>query len=426
MIQSFNKVNGVMGELVLPGDKSISHRAVIFSSMAKGESKIYNLSTGEDVLSTIKCFSEMGIKFYKKKDHHLVKGKGFKGLVKPKKKLDAGNSGTTARLLSGLLIGQDFESVLIGDESLSKRPMKRIVEPLTAMGGKILASGNDTLPLQIFPAEKLTAMNYTLPVASAQVKSAVILAALHVEEKTIIIEKVPSRNHTEKMLGLTVEEKEGKKLIIVSKGNYPEAKEYFIPADLSTAAFFIVLTLLSRDSSLIIKNVSLNETRNGIIRILQEMGGKIEIDKLNSASGELFGDVLVESGLLNNVEIPAELVPNLIDEIPALSVAGIFAAGKFEIRNASELRGKESDRINALCQNYRLLGLDVEEFEDGFSVSGSIKNMRPVFESCGDHRIAMAFSILSLLLEEGGKVNNFSPVKISNPNFLLQLKSIVR
>ncbi len=426
MIQEFNKINKVEGELELPGDKSISHRAVMFAAMAKGKSSISNLSNGEDVKTTQHIFEQLGAIIINKKNYIEIDGVGFKGFKKTETVLDAGNSGTTTRLLSGILAAQNFKSEIIGDESLSKRPMKRVITPLSAMGGKISASENFTLPLKIFPSENLTAIKYELPIASAQIKSAVLLAGLHLEDETSVIEKFPSRDHTERMLGLRIEENEKGRIIYSSKQNYPEAKKYFVPSDISTASFFIVLVLLSKNSFLRIKNVSLNPSRIGIINILKQMGGQIEFENEKVTAGEPYGDVLIKSSELSNIKIEEEIIPNIIDEIPILSVAGIFAEGKFEIRNAKELRGKESDRINSLCSNFKKLGLTVEEFEDGFIIDGALTNNLYTFESYEDHRIAMAFSILSLLLIDGSKVNNFNSVKISNPNFLIQLKQIIR
>ena len=426
MLQEFKKINKVKGELELPGDKSISHRAVMFSAMAKGNSRIFNLSNGEDVKSTQNIFRQLGVEIYNKSEALNVKGVGFKGFQKPINILDAGNSGTTTRLICGILAAQNFETEIIGDESLSLRPMKRVITPLSAMGGKISASENYTLPLKIFPSEILNAIKYELPIASAQIKSAILLAGLHIKEDTIVVENIPSRDHTERMLGLNVERVANNKLIYSSKKNYPEPNEYFVPSDISTAAFFIILTLITKDSELRLKNISLNPTRTGIISILKEMGASIEIENEKVAAGEPYGDLIIRSSTLENIEIKEEMVPNIIDEIPILSVAGIFAKGKFEIRNAIELRGKESDRIKTLCENYKKLGLNVEEFEDGFSIDDTLINNLSTFESYDDHRIAMAFSILSLLLKDGGKVNNFECVKISNPDFLAQLKRIVR
>jgi 3-phosphoshikimate 1-carboxyvinyltransferase len=425
MQQEFNQLDKVKGELNLPGDKSISHRAVIFSSMAKGISLIKNLSDGEDVKSTKECFRKLGAEINRGKGVVKINGRGFKGFKKSTTPLNAGNSGTTARLLSGLLAVQDFESVIIGDEYLSLRPMKRIIDPLKEMGCKIKASERNTLPLIISPSKKIIPINYNLPVASAQVKSAVLLAGLHLDEPTCVIEKFPTRDHTERMLGLKTGIKNNNKVIYSSKEYYPEINEYIIPSDISTAAFFIVLALLVEKSELKIKNVSLNETRTGILNILSEMGGKIEIDNKQENAGEPFGDVIIKNSSLKNIKIHEEYIPNIIDEIPVLSVAGLFAEGKFKIRNAGELRGKETDRIKALCSNYKLLGLNVEESADGFCISGEIKNKSvSLFDSFGDHRIAMTFSILSLLLKQGGKVNNFDCVKISNPYFIDQLKII--
>ena len=423
MLQIFNHITKVNGELSLPGDKSISHRAVFFASMANGKSVIKNLSNGEDVATTMKCFSDLGCDIKKEKDEVIVSGKGFKNFIKSKKQLDCGNSGTTARLITGFLSAQNFETTLIGDESLSKRPMDRVTIPLTQMGARF-ESKNNKLPLKIFPAKELKPINYELPVASAQIKSSVILAGLHCEGITSILENLPSRNHTEKMLGLEVKKSESGNTILVSKINYPVPAEYFVPSDVSSAAFFVVLTLLAKNSSIRIKNTGLNDTRKGYLVILEQMGAKINYENVSISGGEIFGDLVIESSQLNNIGVPEEIIPNIIDEIPILSVAGLFAEGNFAIKNAGELRKKESDRISSLCYNYGLLGLDVDEFEDGFSISGQIKNKNVLFKSFDDHRIAMTFAILSLLLNDGGKVDNFGCVGISNPGFLEQIKTI--
>jgi 3-phosphoshikimate 1-carboxyvinyltransferase len=425
-MQEFYKINKVAGELTLPGDKSISHRSVIFSCLADGVSTIKNLSNGEDVKSTMSCFKKLGCKIEQQDGLVKITGKGFGNFTEPKEALDAGNSGTTARLISGILAVQKFKTVVAGDESLSKRPMKRVIEPLELMGGKIKASEGMTLPMEYYPSENINVISYELPVASAQVKSAILLAGLHLEAETKVIEKIPSRNHTEVMLNLPVTHSEGKTIISVSKKNYPSPADYLAPSDISTAAFFIVLALLVKDSRLTLKNVSLNETRTGIIKVLQAMGGKIEILNQRKISGESLGDLVIYGSRLKNITIGEEIIPNIIDEIPILSAAGLFAEGDFIITKAKELRAKESDRISALCSNYKELGLDVEEYEDGFLLHGKIKNNKPVFESFGDHRIAMTFAILSLVLDNGGKMNSFGCVSISNPDFLQQLQKITR
>ena len=426
MVQEFEKISSVQGELELPGDKSISHRAVMFASMAEGESRIINLPNSEDVKSTKECFEALGVEFDETKEGLIVRGKGAGNFTEPFKPLYAGNSGTTTRLMSGFLIAQNFKSIITGDSSLSQRPMKRVVTPLTAMGGSITCSNNDTLPILIKPVEKINAIEYNLPVPSAQIKSAVLVAGLHSKDITSVIEKFQSRNHTEKMLDLKVEKTEKGIISYSSQVKYPIAKEYFIPSDISTAAFFIVLTLLSKNSSLLIKNVSLNETRTGYIEVLKKMGADISVENKGEKAGEEFGDVFVKYSSLTNVSIPDEIIPNIIDEIPILAVAGIFADGNFEIRNVSELRKKETDRIKAVCENLKLLQLNVEEFQDGFCVSGPSNDVKPEFQSYGDHRIAMAFGILAMLLPHGGKIKGFECVKISNPRFLQQVKKVIK
>jgi 3-phosphoshikimate 1-carboxyvinyltransferase len=426
MSEEFSKINRVSGTLELPGDKSISHRAVIFSSLAKGNSAIRNLSDGLDVYSTISCFKSLGVDFEGDENSLTVNGRGLFGLKKPSTELNCGNSGTTARLISGILAMQKFESTIIGDKYLSKRPMKRIIAPLQKMGANIKYSENMNIPLTFIPSQKLCSIKYELPEASAQVKSAVLLAGLHLKESTSVIEKVQSRDHTERMLNLNSKKSDTGTEIFTSKNYYPDPAEYFIPSDLSTASFFIVLTLLTPNSELKIKNVSLNNTRTGVLEVLKTMGAKIEIENEYKSVNEPYGDLLIKSSKLKNITIPQKLIPNIIDEIPVLSVAGLFAEGDFVIRNAKELRVKESDRLNSLCYNYAQLGLEVEEYEDGFSIKEEIKNNHPFFESFNDHRIAMTFGLLSSLLQYGGKVNNFTCVGISNPGFLKQLKSIVR
>jgi len=423
VIQKFENIDNIKGELFLLGDKSISHRAVIFAAMADGISIIKNCSGSEDVHSTINCFEKLGCKFETKNDQIKVTGKGFKGFTKPKSELYAGNSGTTARLISGILSTQNFESVITGDKSLSQRPMKRIVEPLKLMGADISANKNGTLPIIIKPSA-IKPVNYKLQVASAQVKSAMILCAIHLEEESIFIEQTQTRNHTEKLLNLKTEITSVGTKIYVSKNDYPKPFEITVPSDISSAAFFIVLCLLTKNSKILIRNVSLNETRTGVINILQQMGGKIEIENEQEEKGEKVGDILVYSSKLKNVSIPKTIIPNIIDEIPILAVAGIFAEGNFKINNAKELRVKESDRIKSLCNNFREAGLTVNEFEDGFELNGVVSNKETLFESHGDHRIAMAFGVLSMLMKKGGSVNDFECVGVSNPQFVEQINNL--
>jgi len=302
--------------------------------------------------------------------------------------------------------------------------MQRVVEPLSLMGAKFETSESGTLPMTISNADQLKAIEYDMQIASAQIKSAVLLAGLHLDEETVVIEHSRTRNHTETLLGLKVEEFDGYRKIYSSNKNYPKPADYIVPSDISTSAFFIVLALISEDSELLLKNVLLNATRNGIIKILQQMGGRIEIENARESSGEKLGDLRIFSSKLHNIEISKDLVPNIIDEIPILSVAGIFAKGKFSINNAKELRFKESDRIDALCSNFRKLGLNCTELDDGFELDGGVINENIQVESYDDHRIAMAFAILGMLVDKGIKINNFESVAVSNPEFLNQIDSI--
>jgi len=423
VIQKFENISSIQGELKLGGDKSISHRAIMFAAMADGVSIIRNCSDSEDVRSTINCFEKLGCTIEYNKNFIKVFGKGFKGFSKPKTELYAGNSGTTTRLLSGILCAQDFDSVITGDASLSQRPMKRIVDPLRLMGADITANEKGTLPLQIKPSS-LKPINYTMQVASAQVKSALILCALHIDQESVIIEPVPTRNHTEKFLALKTEDSTNGTKIFVSKKNYPQPFEVTIPSDISSAAFFMVLALLAKNSKIVIKNVLLNETRTGVIEILKRMGGRIEIENRKMEKGEDVGNINIYSSELRNVEISKEIIPNIIDEIPILSVAGAFADGKFKITGAKELRVKESDRIKSLCINFRQCGLDVVEYDDGFELSGNISDGNKMFESFGDHRIAMAFGVMSMLMKNGGSVKDFECAGVSNPNFLTQITNL--
>ncbi|MCF6270148.1 MAG: 3-phosphoshikimate 1-carboxyvinyltransferase [Melioribacteraceae bacterium] len=424
MIEKIEKINAVKGELILPGDKSISHRAVMFSAMADGKSTVKNYLNSEDVNSTVDCFRKLGCKIEQTETDLTIEGKGFGGFTKPNSVLDAGNSGTTTRLICGILATQKFETTIIGDASLSKRPMKRVVEPLSQMGAEIETSEKGTLPMKISNAKELKAIEFDMLIASAQIKSAVLLAGLHMDETTVVIEHSRTRNHTETLLGLRVEEFDGFRKIYSSKKNYPKPTEYIVPSDISTAAFFMVLALNLKNSGLLLKNVLLNETRNGIIKILQQMGGRIEIENTRESSGEKLGDLRIFSSRLHNIEISEEIIPNIIDEIPILAVAGLFAEGKFVIRNAEELRHKESDRIDALCSNFKNLGLNCTEFEDGFELSGEVINENILIESFDDHRIAMAFAILGMLVGKGMSINNFESVAVSNPEFLKQIRSI--
>ena len=424
MNYQFSHISKIDGELSLPGDKSISHRALIFSALAEGESSIANLADSEDVKNTIACLKYLNIQIEKENKKYIVHGKGKGGFSKPEKSLDCGNSGTTARLLSGVLAAQSFPSKITGDNSLSQRPMKRIIDPLEKMGCTI-KSNDGYLPLNFTAKGNIEAINYNLPVASAQVKGAILLAGLHCDELTTVNEQFSySRDHTERMLGLTVEIIDNNKTTSVSSLNYPNAGEYFVPGDISTASFFIVLTLLTKNSSLVLKNISLNETRKSFLKILIKMGADIKIERIGESKNESYGDIIVKSSDMRNIEINSNIIPGIIDEIPTLAILSVFAEGSFKISGAKELRFKESDRIKSITANLERAGLNIKSFDDGFSIDGKLINDVPTFESYGDHRIAMAFSVLSCLMKKGGIVNNFDCVKVSNPQFLNQLEKI--
>ncbi len=423
-IKTINPIQRIKGELRFGGDKSVSHRAVIFAAMAEGESVIRNLSLSADVESSIRCLEALGAKFEKKDDELFVTGAGPKGFKKSKSVLDAGNSGTTARLLAGLLAAQNFQTTLTGDESLQKRPMDRVAEPLGKLGAKITLTDEKFLPMTVKKG-KLKAGEITLEVASAQVKSALILAGLHLEEGELkIIDKFETRNHTEEMLGIERVDGANGKEMTVSNAHYPKAGEFVIPGDISSAMFFIVLALIAGDS-LRIKNLLLSPERIAALDILKRMGAHIEIDRDETGNCGRWGDIFVKRSDLINIEIFPEEIPLIIDEIPALAVAGLFAEGGFMIRDAKELRVKETDRITAIVKNMEFCGAEVAEFEDGFLIHGKDVEDFALFESYGDHRIAMAFSVLATLLNKGGKVNGFECVSVSNPLFYEQLESII-
>jgi 3-phosphoshikimate 1-carboxyvinyltransferase len=293
------------------------------------------------------------------------------------------------------------------------------------MGGKIFSSDNGTLPLDIKPNAGLKAINYELPVASAQVKSTILFAGLHADGITTVIETIPTRDHTRRLLGLKIEKSiDSKTIHYSSRENYPEPKECFVTGDISSAMFFIVLALLTENSEVVFRNVCLNPTRTAAINLLKSMGANIQTEQKDESNNETYGDLIVKTSKLSNVNIKPEMIPLIIDEIPALAVAGLFAEGEFELRNAVELKVKESDRIKSLCYNFSQLGLNLEEFNDGFRISGQIKKKNPTFKSINDHRIAMAFAVLSCVLEDGGSVDGFEFASVSNPDFLNQLKQI--
>lgn len=403
------------GEVTIPADKSISHRAIIFSALAKGKSIIKNFSNGQDPRSTLNIFKQLGVQFEEEGTTVVVKSSGL--LQSSNSPLDCGNSGTTMRLMAGVLAGQKFNSTLIGDDSLSKRPMKRVIAPLEQMGGDI-QSNNFKAPL-IISGKELKAINYNSPIASAQVKSCILLAGLNANGITTVTEPYTSRNHTEIMLkamgaNLSVE----KTTVSIEKSEL-EPIDIEIPGDISSAAYFICAGLIVPNSEIILKNVGLNPTRTGIIDVVKSMGGNIELLSERITCGERVGDILVKySPNLKACKISGEIIPRLIDEIPVIAVLATQADGQTVISDAQDLRNKESDRISAVVTELRKLGAEIEETPDGMIISGktSLKGECDV-ETYHDHRLAMSLFVAGLITQKEIKINGFEWVNISFPEF---------
>lgn len=403
------------------GDKSISHRSVLFSALAKGKSRIEGFLEAEDPLNTMRSFSKLGVN-YKKVVHGIyeVESPGKLNLHSPQEILDFGNGGTGIRLSAGLIAGlPNITATLTGDESLRKRPMKRIIDPLTAMGASIQSQNNDGKAPLVVHGKKLKDFVYKSPLSSAQVKSCLMLAAISSNVKLEYTESELSRNHTENMLQFL-----GGKIIYHSETHFTieppydfEGALFRIPGDISSAAFFIVLSLLSKKGKLIIQNIGLNPARIGILKVLKDMGAKISIFNQKSECGEPIGDLEISPSELNRVEIAHDLIPSIIDEIPILTIAGLFSKDGFCIRHAEDLRAKESDRIHSMVVNLRKLGVEVEEYKDGYEF-GEVKVIKPaVIESFMDHRIAMSFLILKKLLGEDIQIDDESWILTSFPSF---------
>ncbi len=420
--------NSLKGTVKVPGDKSITHRAFMFSLIANGETVVENYGTAVDCTSTLNIVSRCGAEIVEKNENAIrIKSGGIFRIKEPEDVLDAGNSGTTMRLLSGLFSGvKNKLFVLTGDESLRKRPMKRITEPLGKMGAKIFArEGGKYAPIAIYGG-KLHGIKYALPVASAQVKSAIILAALTADGETEITEKGVSRNHTEIMLKefggkISVS---GKKIFVSPFESIPKGRKIFVPNDFSSAAYFIAAALITKNSSILLKDTGINETRSYFLKKLSEAGAKVSAENIRIKNGEKIADIYAESSDLKGVSVLEEEVPLLIDELPLIAVLGAVSEGKTVIRGAKELRFKETDRIKAVCKNLKALGVPCGEFEDGLEVHGVGKIEGGSVDSFGDHRIAMSFSVLALSSKYGITVKGAECVKISFPEFFNILKGV--
>lgn len=417
--------HGLRGEVTVPGDKSISHRSVMFGAIAKGLTEIDGFLQGADCLSTISCFERMGVSIENRGERVLVSGNGMHGLKEPDGVLDCGNSGTTTRLLSGLLSAQPFSVTLTGDESIRKRPMKRIITPLSQMGASIKSvNGNGCAPLFI-EGQRLHGISYQSPVASAQVKSAVLLAGLYADGETRVTEPYLSRNHSELMLAHFGADVRTEGTTAVLK----PARELFgqkisVPGDISSAAFFIAAALMVPGSELLIRNVGINPTRDGILTVCRSMGADIEILNPSSGSGEPVADLLVRHSSLHGTEIGGAVIPTLIDELPVIAAMACFAEGETVIRDAAELKVKESNRIAVMTESLSAMGADVTETEDGMVIRGGKPLHGAVIDSRKDHRIAMTFAVTALAASGQTEILDADCVSISYPGFYGDLKRL--
>ncbi|ROR27148.1 3-phosphoshikimate 1-carboxyvinyltransferase [Mobilisporobacter senegalensis] len=421
----FHKIHSLKGEVTVPGDKSISHRAIMLGSLAQGTTEITNFLQGEDCLSTIRCFGQMGIHIENNKDTILVHGKGLHGLRKPDEILDVGNSGTTTRLISGILSATDFEVTLTGDSSIQKRPMGRIITPLTMMGAKIESiKGNGCAPLFI-TGSKLKGIHYISEVASAQVKSGILLAGLYADGETSITEPYVSRNHTELMFqyfGIDIQT-DNTTVTVQPAKEFP-ASQVVVPGDISSAAYFIVAGLIVPNSEIRIKNVGINPTRDGIIKVCEQMGANITLENITDTNGEPTADIIVRSSELTGTIIEGGIIPTLIDELPIIAILAAVAKGQTVIKDASELKVKESNRIDVMVKNLKLMGVDVEGTEDGMIINGGNTLHGATIDSKLDHRIAMSFAIAALLADGPIEILGAECVNISYPDFYTHLNDL--
>ena len=421
MIQVVHPAETLLGEVPLPADKSIAQRAILLAGLADGTSHIVNFPASADPQSALSCMRQLGVQTADEDGILAVHGMGLHGLRAPDAPLDCGNSGTTMRLLSGILAGQTFDSVLVGDPSLSKRPMERIAEPLRAMGARIeLTDGH--APIQIRGGARLNGITYPLPVPSAQVKSCVLLAGLYAEGETTVIESKPSRDHTERMLGLDVLEMKGQRYITVRNGHTIPAQTWAVPRDFSAAAFFLVAGSIVPHADLRMPGVGINASRSALLNVLRAMGARIAVENERVHAGEPIADLTVRSAPLRAVRVDGDLIPAIIDEIPVLAVAAAVAQGRTEIRDAGELRIKETDRIAAMVANLRAMGADVEEFEDGLAITGSDRLQGATVDAFDDHRIAMAMGVAGLRARGETRIQGAECARVSFPGFWKLLK----
>lgn len=420
----FTKCSGLRGEVTIPGDKSVSHRSVMFGSIAKGTTEIHNFLQGADCLSTISCFRSMGVNIENNGESVIVHGNGLRGLQKPETILDCGNSGTTTRLISGILSAQNFTVTLTGDASIQKRPMKRIITPLSMMGANIRSiHGNGCAPLEI-SGTPLHGIHYLSPVASAQVKSAVLLAGLYADGETKVTEPYVSRNHTELLLscfGADVRTEDT--TAIIQPADELFGQKIMVPGDISSAAFFIAAGLMTPDSEILIRNVGINPTRDGMIHVCKAMGADLTLMNVKE-EGEPTADILVRSSQLKGTVIGGAIIPTLIDELPMIAAMACFAEGETIIKDAAELKVKESNRIAVMVENLSAMGADVEETEDGMIIRGGKPLHGAVIDSKLDHRIAMTFAVTGSCADGETEILGAECVEISYPKFYEDLERL--
>jgi 3-phosphoshikimate 1-carboxyvinyltransferase len=426
-IKLYNHASGLSGEIIVPGDKSISHRAVMFGAIAEGTTKVANFLPGDDCLSTISCFQRLGVKIERENDKVTINGNGLTGLSEPAEILDVGNSGTTIRLLMGILSGRPFHAVLVGDESIGRRPMTRVTKPLSLMGAKIDGRNNGGYTPISIRGGSLQAIEYTLPVASAQVKSAILFAGLQAKGTTVIHEPAKTRDHTECMIrqfggmvendGLTVK---------IEGGQTLKATNITVPGDISSAAFFMVAGAIVPNSEIVLKNVGLNPTRTGIIDVMKAMGADITIYPKETDQFEPFGDIRIKTSQLKGTTIEGDMIPRLIDEIPILALLATQAEGKTVIKDAQELKVKETNRIDTVVNELAKLGAAIDATDDGMIIHGKSSLSHGIVSSHGDHRIGMMLAVAALICDGEVTLHDADAISVSYPQFFRDLQSVLR
>ncbi|PRS83656.1 MULTISPECIES: 3-phosphoshikimate 1-carboxyvinyltransferase [unclassified Bacillus (in: firmicutes)] len=416
------------GVIHIPGDKSISHRSVMFGAIADGTTVVKNFLPGADCLSTIDCFRKMGVEIEQKGTDVVIHGKGLKELKEPSDVLDVGNSGTTIRLMMGILAGCEFHSTLIGDESIAKRPMQRVTGPLKQLGAKIDGRANgEYTPLSIRGGH-LKGISYESPVASAQIKSAVLLAGLQAEGTTTLTEPHKSRDHTERMLSMFgVKLDEDEQSVSIEGGQTLKATDIFVPGDISSAAFFLVAGSIVPNSRIVLKNVGLNKTRTGIIDVLKQMGANLEIKEGDAKEGEPYGDLTISTSSLKGIEISGDMISRLIDEIPIIALLATQAEGTTIIKDAAELKVKETNRIDTVVSELKKLGADIEATDDGMKIHGKTTLQGGVVvSSYGDHRIGMMLGVAACITKQAVEIEDTDAVRVSYPNFFEHIEYLTK